>query len=431
MTRRFLPLLPALALGLLLPVSGHAQDKPKPPKPPKPVKIEIEVVPGALRFATTRFDVNAGNEVELTLKNTCIMPHNLVLGKPGKADEITIQAMSLGNAGFGKSFIPDSPAVITATKIINPGVSEELKFKAPTEPGEYPYLCTFPGHGTVMRGIMHVKATGEKLEKPVKEKFETFKLVDALKESGATSKPMGSRTLPYIMRSFVPNPGLDDAVLSHHDRGLPARPYNPNTGQDTDGKDIAAISGLPTGIAVNFGPDFSYVWDSTECRLMYAWTGGFLNMTAYWGVGTGGGRRANDYVPRLEGTLVYKAAGPLPLRLGEGRPKFRGYKMSGGSPEFIYEIGGVTVHEHIVPTDPGTFMIHYRIAKPPETVKVTFDPSVRPQISCDGGSWKENTLEIPADHGDHFMLTVRYQPGQEFKPEDPAKANKANTNQEP
>jgi hypothetical protein len=29
-------------------------------------------------------------------------------------------------------------------------------------------------------------------------------------------------------------------------------------------------------IAVNHGPEFSYVWDSTECRLLYAWRGGFL-----------------------------------------------------------------------------------------------------------------------------------------------------------
>ena len=31
-----------------------------------------------------------------------------------------------------------------------------LRFKAPTEPGIYPYLCTFPGHWVVMRGQMIV-----------------------------------------------------------------------------------------------------------------------------------------------------------------------------------------------------------------------------------------------------------------------------------
>ena len=27
----------------------------------------------------------------------------------------------------------------------------------PATPGDYPYVCTFPGHGVMMRGVMHVK----------------------------------------------------------------------------------------------------------------------------------------------------------------------------------------------------------------------------------------------------------------------------------
>jgi azurin len=32
-----------------------------------------------------------------------------------------------------------------------------LEFDAPAEPGLYPYLCTFPGHGMLMNGIMTVE----------------------------------------------------------------------------------------------------------------------------------------------------------------------------------------------------------------------------------------------------------------------------------
>ena len=32
-----------------------------------------------------------------------------------------------------------------------------LRFVAPTEPGEYPYLCTYPGHWVIMRGVMVVR----------------------------------------------------------------------------------------------------------------------------------------------------------------------------------------------------------------------------------------------------------------------------------
>lgn len=390
-------------------------------KPAKPAKIEIGIIPGALRYATTRFDVTAGKEFSLTLKNTCIMPHNLVLVKPGKADAVVMQSMAL-EQGFAKNFVPPSEDVIAATKIVNPGLSETLNLQSPTEPGEYPFLCTFPGHGTIMRGIMRVRPEGEKLEPSVIEKIDGPKLVDALKESAVTSQPLGTRQHPYVARSFVPNPKLGDEVLAHHDRGLTARGYNPATGKDIDGKDVAAIPGVPGGIAVNFGPDFSYVWDSTECRLLYAWTGGFLDFTAYWGGGTGGGRRSNDYVPELAGTLVFKTAGALPLQLGKGeKPKFRGYKVISGNPEFTYEIAGNVIHEHIMPADPGTFMIHYRIDRPPDPVRLVFDPSIRPQISCDQGSWKENALEIPADHADHFMLLVRFAPGETYKPKPPGK----------
>lgn len=426
-------LLSALLVALApLAFSADPPATPKPAKPPKPARVEVEVVPGALRYATTRFDVTAGAAIEVTLKNTCIMPHNLVLVQPGKADEIVVQSMAMGMNGMAKNYVPDSKDILAATAIINPGTSQTLKITAPATVGEYPYLCTFPGHGTIMRGLMRVKAKGEKLEKPVKEALSSAKIVDALKESGVTPKPMGTRQHPFVLRSFVPNVKLDERVLAHHDRGLPARPYNPGSGQDVDGPDVPPEDGIPAGIAVNFGPEFSYVWDATECRLLYAWTGGFFDMSVYWGAGTGGGRAGFDYRPEIEGQLVYKAAGVQPLRLGDGkaRPRFRGYRLLSGAPEFTYEIGGTTVHEHIVPAEPGTFMIHYRIERPPEPVRFAFDPAIRKQISCDQGTWKGDTLEIPADHGDHVMLLVRFAPGETFKP-DPARLKKSKTTGEP
>jgi len=429
MLKHLLPILCAVLCG-----AAHGQTPvaktPDGPEKEKSAKITVAIIPGALRYATTRFDVTAGAPFSLTLKNTCIMPHNLVLVQPGKADEIVIAAMGMADGGFAKNFVPESAAVLAATKVISPGQAETLSLKAPAEPGEYPYLCTFPGHGTVMRGIMRVRPEGEKLESSVVEKISGAVLVDALRASAVTSQPMGTRLRPFVLRSFVPNPGLDAAVLAHHDRGLPTRPYDPTTGKDMEGKDIATIPGVPAGIAVSFGPDFAYVWDATECRLLYAWTGGFLDMSPYWGTGSGSGRKSRDYAPWLSGTLVFKTAGPLPLRLGDGKPKFRGYRVLSGNPEFSYEVGGQVVHEHIVPTDPGTFMIHYRIERPPEVVRMVFDPTIRAQISCDQGGWKGNTLEISQDHADHFMLLVKFQPGETFKP-DPAKLKKAATTGEP
>ena len=34
---------------------------------------------------------------------------------------------------------------------------EVLRFNATKKPGEYPFMCTFPGHWTIMKGILTVK----------------------------------------------------------------------------------------------------------------------------------------------------------------------------------------------------------------------------------------------------------------------------------
>ena len=47
--------------------------------------------------------------------------------------------------------------MIVATKLLQPGQNETITFKAPTEPGDYPFLCTFPGHATMMKGVLTVK----------------------------------------------------------------------------------------------------------------------------------------------------------------------------------------------------------------------------------------------------------------------------------
>ena len=41
--------------------------------------------------------------------------------------------------------------------MVPPISGTSLRFMAPTEPGEYPYICSFPGHWTIMKGVMVVK----------------------------------------------------------------------------------------------------------------------------------------------------------------------------------------------------------------------------------------------------------------------------------
>ena len=57
---------------------------------------------------------------------------------------------------MAKHYIPSMADILKASKLLNPGEIEVLKFDA-LAPCEYPYLCTFPGHCHIMRGMMKVE----------------------------------------------------------------------------------------------------------------------------------------------------------------------------------------------------------------------------------------------------------------------------------
>jgi uncharacterized protein len=54
------------------------------------------------------------------------------------------------------NYVPDMPEVLFATKLVNPQQTERLRFIAPKKAGDYPFVCTFPGHWSIMNGIMKV-----------------------------------------------------------------------------------------------------------------------------------------------------------------------------------------------------------------------------------------------------------------------------------
>ncbi|MGA1101399.1 MAG: hypothetical protein ACO3VB_06470, partial [Opitutales bacterium] len=147
------------------------------------------------------------------------------------------------------------------------------------------------------------------------------------------TKPMGSLESPLILRTYCPDPKLDrNLVLGNHSRGTSVAKYSARSGKENDGVQ-PPIPGVPAAIAVNLGKKLSYVWDTTECRLLYAWTDGFLDMKNYWGDKEGGRRRGFAYVPELYGFLFYKAQGKHPIHINGksiaelGAPKYLGYDL--------------------------------------------------------------------------------------------------------
>jgi azurin len=101
--------------------------------------------------------VKPGARIKLVFNNNDDMLHNFVMGKPGTADKIGEASLKLGLDGERISFIPSMPEVLVHTILLHPKETDAIYFKAPDKPGQYPYICTYPGHYLVMRGVMKVQ----------------------------------------------------------------------------------------------------------------------------------------------------------------------------------------------------------------------------------------------------------------------------------
>jgi azurin len=139
------------------------------------------------------FTVQAGKPVQIILDNTDNMPHNVVITVPGAFQEIalTAGAMSPPDDPKAKAFVPDSPKVLQATPLVQPGESATLSFTAPEKPGNYTFLCTYPGHWVKMYGVMQVVADLDKFDQnPVIPKDPmTHKPYESQKNEGGGEMP--------------------------------------------------------------------------------------------------------------------------------------------------------------------------------------------------------------------------------------------------
>jgi putative heme-binding domain-containing protein len=120
--------------------------------------IVLRPIPQQLRYDRTRIFVEAGRPVEIVFDNVDIMPHNLVITRPGALARVGLAAEALVGQpdAFARDFVPDTDDVLLATRLLQPSQSDRIAFVAPREVGEYPFVCTFPGHWRRMHGTIHV-----------------------------------------------------------------------------------------------------------------------------------------------------------------------------------------------------------------------------------------------------------------------------------
>ena len=117
--------------------------------------IVLSTLPG-MRYDRGRISVRAGARVKLTFYNNDDMPHNLVITQPGTMPSVGAAAAALGLDGPAREYVPSSASVLYHSKLLGPGTTETIYFKAPDTPCDYNYVCTFPGHWRTMNGVLRV-----------------------------------------------------------------------------------------------------------------------------------------------------------------------------------------------------------------------------------------------------------------------------------
>ena len=124
-----------------------------------PRTIWIEVVPDLMKYNIDTFKVKPGEQILLELDNLDGMQHNLLIAKPGTLEKVgeAADAMLRDPKAAEKHYVPEIPEVLFSTEMVDPGEVFSLNFTAPETPGNYPFVCTFPGHWRMMNGIMVVE----------------------------------------------------------------------------------------------------------------------------------------------------------------------------------------------------------------------------------------------------------------------------------
>ena len=323
---------------------------------------------GKMRFDPEELSVAPGAKVTLVFKNTDEMQHNWVLCKPIRGITLIIaqKAWALGAQAMQKQFIPEDEAILFHSRVLNPQEADTVVFTAPSQPGDYPFVCTLPGHAFSMKGTLHV-GTPMFAQKP-----------------GGDSKKG-----PQVDRS--------NFHLHVHDEPMVIRCF-------IDG-------GPPRPVAVGLPGGVNYCFNAETCAVEFGWLGMFLDVgpDRGYGVDRGGGWS------KILGEKFNVGYAGCPLRFGTGgsapHVRFLGYRRH-GTPELLFEVEGVKVSQIVraVPVSAGSpFGLQYdfKVEKPTGDLFVHLDraqPTLNVQSTA--GDWTGNVLRIPAAQAKAFTLTL-------------------------
>ncbi|TAK18841.1 MAG: hypothetical protein EPO35_00770 [Acidobacteria bacterium] len=137
-----------VVLALVLAAGSAAAQTKAAPK--GPVRTVVITAGDDMKFAPTEIAAKPGEVIKIRLMATGTMPaavmrHNVVVLKAGTNQIDFAEAAATSPA---TDYIPPAmkSAILAQTPLIPNGQSAEVTFTVPAKAGNYPYLCTFPGH---------------------------------------------------------------------------------------------------------------------------------------------------------------------------------------------------------------------------------------------------------------------------------------------
>jgi plastocyanin len=341
--------------------------------------VSLKAIAG-FQYDLVRFKVKPGATVKVILTNSDDMSHNLVFTKPGARERVVSAAMKLEEKGPALDYIPASSDVLWTIPLLSPGNKKSVVFTAPESRGAYPYVCTFPGHGYVMYGVMYV-TTEEHLPDmendlnipPSRRQVNSAKAIEkdkdhALHSANTKSPHPYEPKVPYLYRTY-----MEDAS--------------------------------PAAIAVNLPHELSYCWDAGTCQLRYAWQGGFVDNSTVW---KGDHKNA---VAKIIGTIFFREMTTHPLRIGlPGKipvAVYKGYQLINRYPEFHYSLDGFDVYELIQSKADGTGLVRiFRIPGINKSVWLFVHPEEGLDYETPIGKWEKNRLFLTSSQAREFTIVM-------------------------
>ncbi len=326
----------------------------------------VGTVKGRLAFDKTLLIVTPGSQVTIILKNSDEMIHNLLLCEPGEnvPGEVGRLALALGAEGMAKQYVPDSEKVLYHTKLVYPGQQDEFTFTAPTELGDYPYVCTFPGHAQTMKGILWVTDKIDHAEREEDHDGEELEIPDEVKKK-------------YILKP------KDQAMVIR-----------------------AGVENTPSNcIAVGLPSRVHYVFDPDNGQVLYGWRGDFLDVgpDRGWSLDRGG------QPCHTLGVRFSVGANGCPFHIGtidqQPQIKFIGYQRE-GFPRFDFRVDDLTVSQTIISDQSRHGLIYYyEVEGATEDLYFKLDTS-KVKLKSDVGLFQSGALMIPKDKASSFTIDV-------------------------